>query len=253
VLFDITASQLDPFEYYTVRDGYYLDNGGDDIGVHASNAGGAAAGRQFAALMAPLVPPIDPLPVDKGGCGPVPNPFLQTDSGGTVTAPLTGTAPANVRVEKSGDVAADVSVVADPDGYGNAVRIVATATGAGLLRVLHLFPAGVPQGRWCAVQRVRVDDASAMQPPWLKLQDFRQNDNREASDFHFADGSSGERSDAIEWPASETFTLLTPPMSPNAGAYAGGPWQGAWIWTEMNFAGAGSATITISRTGLLAA
>jgi hypothetical protein len=256
ILLDFARTLLDPLQSHATRPGYLFDNGGGDRLIHEANAGGWAEGVLLFEALDPLIPPLDPLPAHAPDCGPLPNPMLADPDGGSLDG-VTGEAPAYVRVGASdaGDVTADVSVF--DNGYGNAIRVEITATAAGRVLVLHDFPTGIPAGTWRALQRIRIEDASNMLPPWLKLQDHRVGINREANCCTYAQGEPGARLDPVDWArvGDRTLTLITPPMTPDDGPFEAIPddWVGAFVWTEFRFAGPGQATVIIDRTAVQAA
>lgn len=137
LLADYGAVMADP----AATDGSSVAAYFEDADVHQSPRGAYRMGKELNRVLSTIVPPLSLLPSYPsdsfdftGTRSALSNPLMQAGAGGTVTAPMTGAAPASWRAEGSGGGAtlvASVSartVAADGDALGSNMKFVCTMT-----------------------------------------------------------------------------------------------------------------------------
>lgn len=101
--------------------------------IHPNNLGAFKIARAVADVLSGIIPPSTPLPIafnDNYGTDSTSfelnDNALMQGTGGTVTAPASGTAPTGYTVSRSGTATVVASIVERADGNGNNVRIAMT-------------------------------------------------------------------------------------------------------------------------------
>lgn len=240
VLFDAAALLMLPGSNMTINSAYSSD------GVHIGLMAGAnMLGQHFAALLSTLAPPQDRLvsSVDQvyanGGVQWQPNPlFTATTTGGTIS----GTRPTGVGYGSApGGSSAVGSIVAGD--YGNNFELAITAGGAGAYR-LSIDLTGVavesPGDVFYANGLFSVaSGATNFQWAGMYLESNRASVTTATRDGYCVAANGALPSGAQSW-VSETERLTI-----QSGARG---WLTAYV--DFWFAGAGSATVTMSRLGV---
>lgn len=152
VLFDTGAAAWNP-----ASTSIAFKSGVSGDGTHFTAMGGYTVGTLLAPVLAALIPERRQLisaghqSYANGGRQICPNPLFLTVTGGTVSAPLTGTAPANVTIARTGNATGSASVIDDPNGYGKAIQINCTwaASGDTIAATIDLTPS-IPLANWQA-------------------------------------------------------------------------------------------------------
>lgn len=245
VLFDIASIVMMPNVSCTINSAYTGD------GVHINLVAGASmVGRAFGALLSKLATPISGLvkSVDSiysnGGVQWFPNPLFTTTTGGNAGAGgfLTGAVPYGITsVNAPAGTTIVGSIVAG--AYGNKYQMVVNTTQAGLVKLqMDLTGVAVENVGDVFYANCQWDlAAGATNFQWAggHLESNRGSTTSYVEDGYAASYNGSLASGALSW-VSETERLTVQAGTRN------------WLthYATMYFAGAGNATLNLSRLGV---
>ena len=167
-------------------------------GMHLTALGANAAGSDLSAILTPRIPLFDERITSgvetyaQGGVQLCPNPLFLTSTGGSAGTGITGTAPSGTNITRLGGATATLTVIADPNGYGNAIQLACTfaANGDAVVVDIDLTPS-IPLGSWTpgdryfAQARVEVANGSSNAGcPWSMLRFQADGVANEVYDFY---------------------------------------------------------------------
>lgn len=222
-------------------------------GTHLLTRGAWAVGQAIAATLQPYFPPVDALPdtqleVAAGG-NLIANGVFVGSSGGTAGLNVTGTVPSGYNVACDANTSAVSSVITDPNGVGNALHLVITASAAGTCNVYYaLTPSSAaPGSMYRLMGRIDVlSGSSNFCGPYLShLFQYTPSGgsltNLQAYDM-YSGATWGPGPTAAYTEIEQTPTLTIP------AAYGA---ANQWAPTiQLPFSAAGSATVNITRLAL---
>lgn len=224
-------------------------------GTHFTAMGGYTVGAALATVLTALIPERKQLisaghqTYANGGKQICPNPLFLTATGGTVSSPLTGTAPANVTIARTGSATGSASVIDDPNGYGKAIQLSCTwaASGDTIAATIDLTQS-IALANWQAGKKyaflahVEVADASVnTSPPWGRFRFAADSTTYEVYDL-YTDSSTGNGPTTAYAVNIKTDVQVIPSFT-SATQVIGRVTMQGW--------GVGSCTATISRCSVI--
>lgn len=224
-------------------------------GTHFTAMGGYTIAGPLAVMLTALIPERRQLisaghqSYANGGKQICPNPLFLTETGGTVTAPLTGAAPASVTLARTGSATGSASVIDDPNGYGKAIQLGCTwaASGDTISATIDLTQS-IALASWQAGRKyaflAHVEVAAGSvntSPPMGRFRFVADGTTYETYDL-YTDNSTGSGPTAAYAIDIKTDVQVIPTFT-NATQVIGRVTLQGW--------GAGSCTATISRCSVV--
>lgn len=224
-------------------------------GTHFTAMGGYILGTQLAAMLQALIPERSQLicagheSFANGGKQICPNPLFLNATGGTVSAPMTGTAPATVSIGRVGGATGSASVIDDANGYGKAIRLdCAWAASGDAISATFDLTQSIPPSGWVAgksyafLAHVQVSaGATNTSPPWARLRFSADGATYEAYDLYTDSGTNNGPADAYAVDVKTDVMII--PQSASVTQVIGRVTMQGW--------GAGGCTATISRCSVV--
>lgn len=245
ILVDLAGSTTDPTSRYMMKTGYAYSNGGDQ-NTHFTTK---AASRQALDALATFKrrPEVCPI-IERMVANNVINTIqlgdnaLLLNGGGVAGAGMAGPVAGNANISCTGLVTGVASLVSNPTGFGQRQKMVLTATGVGECVMAMDMTTLENVGEQFRAHAVVDSDPgnSGLESPLLRLVSQRNGVSAWTSDLE-NDTLHGSCEDLL----GNTLTLRTPTLTIAAGTRNFFTRQ-----IRFPFAGAGSATVYVSRMGV---